>query len=182
MSGIGSPKFIITVGIALAGVAVSCVLFWSVLFGVRGGAEALRALNGEIDTLRDGRKHFSEISGILEKKDGDIGRIEQFFVDRNDPLVFIKALEGLAKTTGTALDISLQDAKAGNNTFAFQLAVEGSASGITRFVRLLEQMPYGVHVDDVLFQEIGGRGDVPRSTGGRLSPTHRAIFSIHVET
>ena len=155
-----------------------CV-FWFLISGiVQGGADSAGA-QGEISRLVQTRANAKAAAAVMRERRDDILRIQNFFVDRERPIAFLKSLEGIAGALGVTLAVDVDSTEDDKNSLAFRLALGGTREGVMRALALIERMPYGVVVQDASYEEVSssGTGSTVRSGG---TPSSRLTLLIRV--
>lgn len=101
-------------------------------------------LEKEFDETGNFQKNYMEYQPNLQK-------IENLFIDSQNPVAFIKFLEKTASDFGLVLEISSPFfTKEGDVSFAnFQISVTGGFSGILKFTKALEYGPYLVRIQNL---------------------------------
>ena len=118
--------------------------------------------------IEDTTYEFNQASSLGEQKDRllalqntlveiepEIQKIDSYFVDPEEVIVFINDVEQTAKSIGLEIktqSLDIEAAKEGvlyGDSLVFRLATTGTWQATLHFVELLETMPYGMEIDEV---------------------------------
>lgn len=176
-------KFFITIIAAVLAAAALAALYGWLYSHIRKEKERLSGFEYDISLSEKGRAAARSLSVLFSEHEADIRRIENFFVDPNQPVDFIESLERLARQTGNHAVLSIESAPKDQHMFSFRLSAEGAEEKLIKYVRMLELLPYEIHMDEIslqrsLGQETGSGGAKESS----VAPTHRLTLLIRVKT
>ncbi len=166
----------------LAALAALCVLgsaswgFWRVTRAVRRSDFVLGEIQSKIDGLVDERRRAQVLEAVLEKRKRDLGRITEFFVDRERPIAFIEAVERAAAATGNTIAIDVDEGAGGGQVLLFRFTAEGTEANLLRYVRLLETLPYKLEIGEITYQKIPSDS----SSGPGSKPPARLLLTLGV--
>ena len=151
------------------------VVFWLVASGVGGGDAGRAGIQGRLDALAEDRGRAQASNALRAGRQEDMARILGFFVDRAQPIAFLQALEGLGRTTNTAITIDVDEGASDETHLGFRVIIEGSEQNAVRYMRLLGRIPYVMAVSDI--------SEEKRSPDGASSgPPDRLTVSVRVRT
>jgi len=145
-------RFIVTTVVALLLSLIAVLAYLQLFFSIRGIKTVFAALETKIALAEKERKSSRLDSTLLETRAEDLKRINNFLIDRENPLPFIEAVEMLAKNTQNRLSLDFAETESKQEGIAFRLTTEGSEPNVLRFLSLLEVMPYDIEIRDVIFQ------------------------------
>ena len=152
-------------------------IFWFFASGVSEDGAARAAIQARLDGFAQDRLRTQAFGMVRARRQEDIGRILGFFVDRARPIVFLQALEGLGRATGTAVAIEVDDAAGDGGHLGLRVIAEGSGQQtMARFVRLLERLPYAVTVTQINEEKKSS------DAGARPGPSDRLVVALRVRT
>ena len=166
-------KFSVTLTAALAALAIFILVYAILLNGVRNGERATRDVEEKIASLKQEEQSARAAGTLLQERRADLARITAFLVPKDNPVVFIETIEDLAKTTGNRLELTLNEGGRREQELAFIALVEGTETSVTRYLRLLELLPYAITLDTVRFERVARDGE---NSGNRLT------FGLRVRT
>jgi len=143
-------KLIATAAVSLATLGAAVWVFWFAASGVARD-EAVRAdIQARLDGFARDRSRAQAFRALRVKRQEDVTRILGLFVDRARPIGFLRTLEGLGRATGSAVTIEINDAASDSDHLGFRVIVEGGGQdAMTRYVRLLERLPYTITVTQI---------------------------------
>jgi hypothetical protein len=147
-----SKKIICTISIFFSLITIVLVVFvvFPLFKKIRTTSEEIISEKNSIATLRiqedeieNFRKNYPSYRPNLEK-------MEQLFIDTEDPIDFIKFLEETASDCGVTSEISLLPSSEENkNSVTFQFFSNGDFSKILKFSEKLENGPYLVKINNL---------------------------------
>ncbi len=147
-------KFSTTLALVGAALVLLTLVYGILLKGVRDGERAIRDVEQGIAFLKNGEESARAVAALLQERRRDIGRITAFLIDRESPVSFIETIEGLARTTGNRLELTLNENSRREQELAFIAMVEGTESSVMRYLRLLELLPYAITYDTMRLERV----------------------------
>lgn len=107
---------------------------------------SMLALSAQIKEIENFKKNYESYKPELEK-------IDQLFVDSNNPVEFIEFLEETAYDSSITSQISLPSSSSNSQQFIIlQFSSKGSFSGILNFAKKIETGPYLVEIENLTIQ------------------------------
>lgn len=133
----------------------------------------IAVLSIQAEDIENFKKNYSDYLPNLQK-------IDQMFVDPQNPLNFIEFLEKSALDANVELEISpLSFSDAGGlKILSFQLVCTGNFSDELDFLKNIEKGPYLLSIKDAAFSNL----HAPKTDGKAAAKQPRAIFSVKVLT
>ena len=164
-------QFVSTAFFAVFAVAVfSGAYFW--MFNQIGKLGAsVEEDRDKILFLEEEWKAVHRIDILLSKREADVLRIKNFFVEPEKVVEFIESMEALAKNIGNKISIDFDEAKSSGENYYFRFTVDGTAEGVIGYLRALELYPAEIRIQDFIFQRL------LQAVGG---PTYRLIINVAV--
>lgn len=154
-------KFIATVAVSFLLVSGLLGIWWWLVTNIQKAEFRLEEIRIKIAQLGEERMGARTTQSLLNERNADIVRIENFFADSAQPIDFIESLEGLGRTTHNKVVLDFDQNKSTGEYLFFRLALEGTAHDLLAYVALLELFPYEVRVEEFNFKKIeGGVADV----------------------
>ncbi len=133
-------------------------------------------INEEIKELDNFKKNYDDYKPNLEK-------IDQLFIDSQNPIDFIKFLEGISFDSSIVSGINLVSL-AGNETIdslpvvLFQISAKGDILNILKFIEKLERGPYLIRIKNLTIK----KSAQDNIKDGNIYNEVDANFSIEVVT
>ena len=112
----------------------------------RNNIIALEAQNNETKNFKNNYSTYKP----------NLDRIDQLFVDPNNPVDFIEFLESTASSSQVTSQISLPPSSSGSKQFiVFQIISKGNFSNMMDFSKKIESGPYLIEIDNLTIQNSG---------------------------
>lgn len=149
----------LSIGIASVAFCATIVFGGGVLFlYVRTTQESAQIKDAEtsIAILENKKRQIAVVRQELDTLNHDIERVENTVVSRETFVTFLKSLERLAKIAGVSFraeSATLPQSSKGTGRVHFEL--KGDYSSITRFILLLDQLPYPGIVEQFIINPLG---------------------------
>lgn len=175
-----SPKFILTVLSSILAIAASLAVFW-LLYANAGSLDETKAVHlAEAARLEEKRKNIRRTLQTIEANPVGVERLNAFLADRERPIAFIEAVEELADETGNSVSLDLIGPETAKDALSFRLTVDGELPRLIRYLALLENMPYGIGLEEISYQRIAS--ELLRAAGaGNETPPSRLILLLKVK-
>lgn len=170
-----SHQFIAVTALSLLIVSGAGFVFWRLSESVVRNDAAVSEIRSRIDGFVQERAAAKALGAILVKRQDDLVRIGRFFIDRRQPVAFLEALEALARATGNAVVIELDEGRSDRQYLGFRITVDDDWQGILHYVELFEKMPYVIEIQEITYQNLVA--DSSRKISG---PSGRLIVSFRV--
>lgn len=142
------PLIILTVIILLLAVCAVRPLFLS----IKQNSETLIAQKGTLAELEKRSENIKKFQLTYDIYQTNFKKIDQLFVDGEEPVDFIEFLEKEAARIKLAVDLTPINLKAGENDFwpsiGFQVDAAGSFQNFLKFLNKIEASPYLIALSD----------------------------------
>lgn len=139
--------YIILSVFALISLFLIVFLIWPLFNEIKKNSQDLISARNSMVTLS---AQTSETDKFKKNYDGyklNFERIDQLFIDPNNPVNFIEFLERTANNSGITSQISLPlSSKESKDFIIFQLSSKGSFEGVLNFLEKIESGPYLIEV------------------------------------
>ncbi len=167
MTGHKPTTYYVTVSVFLLMIAGLGFLLWMMVLDIKqasgnvvSDAEAQLLAEQQSQAIDTFTKTYADRKVALDS-------LSQYFVDPQDPIDFIKFLEGAAATSNASISVTLlpsQNATA--QAAAFQLGLKGSFGSILSFMQAVEYGPYLVSISsaNVRKEESTGPAAIAKGT------------------
>ncbi len=175
-------KFVVTVVLALVAVSTSFVIFWWLLLYVRNSAMRLGDVESKIAVSEEERKVARAAETFLKEQERDLERIRLFSPNKERPVEFIESIESLGKDTGNSIVLDFDEGRSKGANLVFRITVEGTAQSVRQYLRIMELMPYEIHVEDLAFQRLTIANESEKQQVSRSLPTHRLTAVLNIKT
>lgn len=166
-----SPKFTLTILSSILAVAASLAVFWLLYANAESLDETKAVHLAEAARLEEKRKNIRKILQTIKANPVGVERLNAFLVDRERPIAFIEAVEELARHTGNSVSLDLTGSETAKDDLSFRLTVEGELPRLIRYLALLENMSYGIGLEEISYQH----------TVSELLSTSRLILLLKVK-
>jgi len=149
-----NKKFVASVGLVIVLNVILITLIYSLLQGIGSKKRSVFEIKKDTAFYVARIKNINEINKSLVVNKEAKGKIESVFLDENSLINFIKELEYFAQKTGMELDMKgVRILKETNSGAVFNFIVEGSFSGIYRYLTLLENSRYQLRFEGINIQK-----------------------------
>ncbi|OGZ70525.1 MAG: hypothetical protein A2980_01075 [Candidatus Staskawiczbacteria bacterium RIFCSPLOWO2_01_FULL_33_13] len=128
-----------------------CLFFVYPIFNnIQQGSSDILSYKGKLIFLDAQSKLLDDFKEKYTNQNFDLEKINQVFIDAQNPVDFIKFLEDTAVSSGISADITLDNSAkkkgATESVLVFQLFVKGDFSNILIFSEKLENSPYLIKI------------------------------------
>lgn len=183
-----NPKKQIIITSLILGLISIVFLFFVSLFLVKKiqkNSETIFRQRREFRSLANQGKELEEIQRLYNRVEPDFTRIDNFFLDFEVPVDFIKFLEAAAKDTDVSINISTGNIKKRDpellwNYTDFQIGLSGSFSNFLKFIKKIESAPFLLEITNLSVQKSGQVETTQK--GKKVSEELKANLSIKVFT
>lgn len=152
MAGESKKAFFIT---SAAILAILLTLAWGSLRAVRflkKNAAILATARQELASSgerREALRRERSRRAVLERTREEL---KTFFVNQEDPLPFIEAVEALARRSGVGIELALVTQGAERESaMTYSITASGSYQPLMRFLNAFEQLPYAARIAELRF-------------------------------
>jgi len=144
-------------------------VYWSIYKDSKSVASLVTQSSTDFEKSERIRVAKAEIA-----KNGDfISKIDSYFIPKDGVVTFINEIENLGKSTDVSTTISsieplIIDVKEKNSfkeTLSVKLEAVGSWKNVYQFVSLLENLPYGIVIDEVQIKLMDSTDTLPFKSG-----------------
>lgn len=127
-----------------------CFLIYPLVQGIKRNSQDLVRAKEELTLFQTKLQEVEQTRESYNKLKSDLDKIDNFFVDCEVPIDFIKFLEKTASDAGLSIDISPVSLKIGEaaswNSIGFSLILIGSFPDFSKFLEKIETAPYLLEV------------------------------------
>jgi hypothetical protein len=156
-------------------------MFWMLSSRVQGFSERLSEIEAKISSLEEERRRARALELVFEDRKLPLKRLESLLIPADKPVEFIESLEELARSTGNELSLDLASGASRKGVLSFRITVEGTAESSSRYLELLELMPYEIVVEELSLQRLNV-ADVISSGSSNQKRDERLTIVIAVKT
>ena len=150
ISAMNKKNYIIILVFSLLSLSIIVFFIWPYFIEIRARSEELvlekdqvSSLNIKINELDNFEKEYDNYLPNLQK-------IEQMFVDPQDPIDFIEFIEDVASDSKIILQVSPQfSSQSKSKNIIFQLSGRGNFYDLSVFLERLEHSPYLVNIESL---------------------------------
>ena len=177
--------------ISLISILVSLFLvtffIWLLLRGIEKNSKDLISSKNDIFTLAARTNETENFKKNYGNYEPNFKKIDQLFIDPNNPVDFIKFLESTAYnfqiTSQISLRPSFQNAQQGTggiikNFIIFQLSSRGNFSDVLNFVKKIENGPYLIEIENLTIGDSGASESGKKTAVSSASKNVDATFTI----
>ena len=110
---------------------------------IKAEIEQIKSGIASIEAENDAIRNFQM---IRSSRATDIERIRAFFIEKDRPLDFIETIESLGRSTKIKLLLDALPPTDKTASLTFRVIAEGSEKDVSRFLSLVELMPYEITI------------------------------------
>lgn len=137
--------------IGAAGIAAAIILIYA-LPRIINEAEIIQAKKNEFADIEEKRVKIKEVKASIDENQAGLRGIEAVIVDGTEPLNFIEAIYATASLSEISIkSLGLIGSVTGDKKPAFipfvSISAEGRENGLTRFIKLVELLPFELEVE-----------------------------------
>lgn len=123
---------------------------WMLFTEIEKNSTDLISAKNDIITLTAQINETNNFKKKYESYKSNLDKIDQLFIDSNNPVDFIKFLEDSAATSQITSQITLTSSTIKNPTFiTLQFISKGSFSGLLNFIKKIEAGPYLIEIENL---------------------------------
>lgn len=148
-----APKKKIIISSIIFGIvilALICFLIYPLVQGIKRNSQDLVRAKEELTLFQTKLQEVEQTRESYNKLKSDLDKIDNFFIDSEVPIDFIKFLEKTASDAGLSIDISPLSLKIGEaapwNSIGFSLILIGSFPDFSKFLEKIETASYLLEV------------------------------------
>ena len=136
-------------------IAMVCtILYFTGLFFVINKINKIENSYNDIESSIYKQERVWTLKALAENNKEDIKTLRDFFIQKEDEVYFIEAIESIARKSGVLFEIaSISEKPKEGDTFEqdilVKIDVEGSWLNILNLLDMLEKMPFGVSVENI---------------------------------
>ena len=133
---------------------VCTILYFTGLFVVISKINKIENSYNDIESSIYKQERVWTLKALAENNKEDIKTLRDFFIQKEDEVYFIEAIESTARKSGVLFEIaSINEKPKEGDTFEqdilVKIDVEGSWPNILSLLDLLEKMPFGVSIENI---------------------------------
>ena len=147
---------------------------------VERAEEALAAIAVDIADLELERRAAAQFSALEKTRGPDIERISNFSVTRDRPIRLLEDVERAAADASTTISVAVDEDAGSQAALVFRISSAGSEENVSRFLRLIEFLPYDIAIRAVALQMSGRRRFV--SSDSDVERPAELTLRLHVAT
>ncbi|NLE07267.1 MAG: type 4a pilus biogenesis protein PilO [Parcubacteria group bacterium] len=156
------PKNII-VKLTVGMVVLSVLLYLTSLFFVTRQTKKVENLYVDMKSKSFESEKIQAIKSTLGSYNSNLQILRDFFVKKGDEVKFIEEIERVAKDADVKFEISAINVKSGdeqslNDDIDVRMEIEGPWNDVIKTIDNLERLPFGVLVDNLNINTVGGEG------------------------
>ncbi len=121
-------------------------LFGYLFYNVRAESQSVSELSAQIEQLSNEESTSSTLKHSVAVTEGDSSKLNSYFVSSDNVVSFINSMEALGVNVGSDVSTTSIDPGKDSSTLTFNIVAKGSFSSVSRFVTLLENVPYQVRI------------------------------------
>lgn len=129
------------------------VSFWLMIRSIKNFGQSFQNIANKIAAHEEDREQARHADALVKKRETDIKKVKEFFIDRKEPVLFIEQLEEIARTTRNKVALTIDEEKGETNSLMFRVSVQGSEATVRMMLTLIELMPYQIAVEDIIFEK-----------------------------
>lgn len=180
-------KYISTVSVILIFAIGAAFGFWRTKEKVSNFERDIVDIESKIIFHEEERERSDRTARLFDDQTEASARINNFFIDRANPIPFIESLETIARETGTAMALNVNETITKEDELLFSVTIEGADKNVRKMLQLIELIPYDVGIEEFSFQKITTteRSFIQQSSSQKTlqnSPTARLRLSLRVKT
>ncbi len=147
----------------LCGIVVVCLVVFIVfplLSGIKKDSQDIISARESLDIIQNRIDKINLAGALYHSMEGDLEKIESFFIDPDTPIELIKFWERLALESSISIDIfPISSRNPGTDAWdkaGFQMRVDGSYVSFLRFLGKIENGPYLMEVKSLSLNKAFG--------------------------
>jgi len=171
-------KIYITSGIfALLVISLMLFFIWPLFLSIKNNSENLLSIKNNAALLKLQNQEIENFKKIYPDYQSNLAIMESAFLEKDNPIDFIKFLENTARDSGSNPKISLlPGALQGNqNRVTFQVFFSDDFLKIMDFCNKLEGGPYAITIENIAIKSSNQDATSKNYPSGKVDAT----FSIH---
>lgn len=164
-------RYLVTIIVSSLIIAMLITVLWWLRAKIETSRATLEESQNRVMTLEGERSQARLLASMLKKRAHDLERVRALLIiDRERPVAFIEAMEGMARRIGSTVKLTINPNKQEAGILAFQVVITGSEASVLTMLRAIELMPYEISIDELRFQgnreAAGAMGHAVRTLGG----------------
>jgi hypothetical protein len=172
---------------AAAAILLAVAFIFPILSEIKKNSEELVSAKNDIVVLNSQTAETENFKNKYNEYKPNLDRIDQMFVDQDNPVNFIEFLESTAADSNITSQISLPPdvgfAKVKTDFVTFQFSSKGPFLGVENFLQKIEAGPYYIEVENLTIQNSEDNTGKNLSISGNYSLRKvDAVVSIKVFT
>lgn len=155
MSNIKIKLYLTVLFIAIFLAGISFFATWRLYQNVVGLSGRFVSETENLASIEIKKKFLKTLEYNLKNLEKDIAEAEAVILPKNDLISAIKFLEKTASDSGVNVEIKSVEADKTDSAF-FRISLSGSFTGVSRFLKILENGPYLVSFGDFSVTRLSG--------------------------
>lgn len=148
---------------ALSSLVLIVFFVWPLLKDIDNSSKDLVFARNGMAALRDQTSQAENFKQNYQAYKFNLERIDQMFVDQNNPVNFIEFLENTAYSQGVSAQVSLLPYSQSPQQFIMmQLVSKGGFSNISNFLKKVEAGPYLLEIESLTIQNSQDSKAIPK--------------------
>ncbi len=149
-----NKTYLIAAFFLLTSLLLIIFLIYPTIDGIKSGSDQILKNKGRAVVIDAENKDFYDFQKKYKSYQPAFEKIDQLFVDPQNPIDFIRFLEKISSESGITFDINLAPL-ASNETVndlpvaIFQVSAKGSFPNMLQFIKKLESSPYFIRIDNL---------------------------------
>ncbi|MBU1993067.1 hypothetical protein KKG51_05235 [Patescibacteria group bacterium] len=136
---------------AIAALAAACIVR-PLFLSIKRNSETLVAQKEILAELEEKSGSFKKFASACEIYRADLVKIDELFIDKEEPVEFIKFLEREAASAKLGIDLTPLSSSAGEEgvwqCIVFKTEIDGSFANFLKFLGKVESNPYLIALSD----------------------------------
>lgn len=138
---------------ALVSLLLAVFFIYPLLKGIEKNSDDLVSAKNNMVALDSQISETEKFQKNYESYKPDLEKIDQLFVDQNNPVSFFEFLEKTADSSKITSQISLQSSSKNSQPFIlFQFSSKGNFSDMLDFIKKIENGPYLIEIESLTIQ------------------------------
>lgn len=167
-------------------VLIFIITFWWFIANIGAAKTRLNEIKSNIKNAENDQKNAHQTETLLKSETERLERINQILIKHSNPLPFIENLEKLAKETKNNLSLDIEEGSSQADELVFRITIQGSEKSALQYLKLLELLPYGTQIKEVVFDRLNVSSEAATISAGKKNltapPTARLVLLIKIKT
>lgn len=172
---IKNPSYTLIIIFLIIIVALMMFFVWPIFKSIEQDSNELLAEKNNAAILQIESDQIEQFKKQYQNYKPDLDTLNQVFVDRQNPVDFIKFLELTASSVGITPEISIATGSANSqkdqNSVLFQLFANDDFLKIMRLIKAIENGPYLVEIQTISMKSTKEPADSKNTASGKVEST-----------